>query len=93
MEAAWITKNYGDGLYLQCTYTCSRVLDRVHAHANKKDKGLAETRGHHPFNAVYDTGEEFLGTCDSRGVDVLINTSLFMNIDSNNLQPELDVYD
>uniref|UniRef100_A0A0K0DKZ9 Reverse transcriptase domain-containing protein n=1 Tax=Angiostrongylus cantonensis TaxID=6313 RepID=A0A0K0DKZ9_ANGCA len=41
--------------------------------------GLAETRRRHPFNAVYDTGEElFLGTCDSRGV----NTSLSMNIDS-----------
>uniref|UniRef100_A0A0K0DGB5 Endo/exonuclease/phosphatase domain-containing protein n=1 Tax=Angiostrongylus cantonensis TaxID=6313 RepID=A0A0K0DGB5_ANGCA len=48
--------------------------------------GLAETRRHHPFNAVYDTGEElFLGTCDSRGVGgvgVLVNTSLPMNIDS-----------
>uniref|UniRef100_A0A0K0DRG6 Uncharacterized protein n=1 Tax=Angiostrongylus cantonensis TaxID=6313 RepID=A0A0K0DRG6_ANGCA len=30
--------------------------------------GLAETRRRHPFNAVYDTGEElFLGKCDSRG--------------------------
>uniref|UniRef100_A0A0K0DDR0 G_PROTEIN_RECEP_F1_2 domain-containing protein n=1 Tax=Angiostrongylus cantonensis TaxID=6313 RepID=A0A0K0DDR0_ANGCA len=40
--------------------------------------GLAETRRRHPFNAVYDTGEElFLGTCDSRGVGgvgVLVNT-------------------
>uniref|UniRef100_A0A0K0D6C1 Endo/exonuclease/phosphatase domain-containing protein n=1 Tax=Angiostrongylus cantonensis TaxID=6313 RepID=A0A0K0D6C1_ANGCA len=48
--------------------------------------GLAETRRRHPFNAVYDTGEElFLGTCDSRGVGgvgVLVNTSLSMNIDS-----------
>uniref|UniRef100_A0A0K0DPZ9 Staygreen domain-containing protein n=1 Tax=Angiostrongylus cantonensis TaxID=6313 RepID=A0A0K0DPZ9_ANGCA len=48
--------------------------------------GLAETRRRHPFNAVYDTGEElFLGTCDSRGVggvSVLVNTSLSMNIDS-----------
>uniref|UniRef100_A0A0K0CWE1 Endo/exonuclease/phosphatase domain-containing protein n=1 Tax=Angiostrongylus cantonensis TaxID=6313 RepID=A0A0K0CWE1_ANGCA len=47
--------------------------------------GLAETRLH-PFNAVYDTGEELLlGTCDSRGVGgvgVLVNTSLSMNIDS-----------
>uniref|UniRef100_A0A0K0CWL3 Endo/exonuclease/phosphatase domain-containing protein n=1 Tax=Angiostrongylus cantonensis TaxID=6313 RepID=A0A0K0CWL3_ANGCA len=47
---------------------------------------LAETRRRHPFNAVYDTGEElFLGTCDSRGVGgvgVLVNTSLSMNIDS-----------
>uniref|UniRef100_A0A158P7B8 Endo/exonuclease/phosphatase domain-containing protein n=1 Tax=Angiostrongylus cantonensis TaxID=6313 RepID=A0A158P7B8_ANGCA len=48
--------------------------------------GLAETRRRHPFNTVYDTGEElFLGTCDSRGVGgvgVLVNTSLSMNIDS-----------
>uniref|UniRef100_A0A0K0CU12 Endonuclease/exonuclease/phosphatase domain-containing protein n=1 Tax=Angiostrongylus cantonensis TaxID=6313 RepID=A0A0K0CU12_ANGCA len=48
--------------------------------------GLAETRRHRPFNAVYDTGEEmFLGTCDIRGVGgvgVIINTSLSMNIDS-----------
>ncbi|KAE9412281.1 hypothetical protein Angca_007165, partial [Angiostrongylus cantonensis] len=47
---------------------------------------LAETRRYHPFNAVYDTGEElFLRTCDSRGVGgvgVLVNTSLSMNIDS-----------
>uniref|UniRef100_A0A0K0D8K4 Peptidase A1 domain-containing protein n=1 Tax=Angiostrongylus cantonensis TaxID=6313 RepID=A0A0K0D8K4_ANGCA len=43
-------------------------------------------RRRHPFNAVYDTGEElFFGTCDSRGVggvSVLANTSLSMNIDS-----------
>ncbi|KAE9412163.1 hypothetical protein Angca_007986, partial [Angiostrongylus cantonensis] len=48
--------------------------------------GLAETRRRHPFNAVYDTGEELLlGTCDNRsvgGVGVLVNTSLSMNIDS-----------
>uniref|UniRef100_A0A0K0D960 Endo/exonuclease/phosphatase domain-containing protein n=1 Tax=Angiostrongylus cantonensis TaxID=6313 RepID=A0A0K0D960_ANGCA len=48
--------------------------------------GLAETRRRHPFNAVYDTGEElFLRTRDSRGiggVGVLVNTSLSMNIDS-----------
>ncbi|VDM58676.1 unnamed protein product [Angiostrongylus costaricensis] len=48
--------------------------------------GLAETRRCQPFNAVYDTGEKlFIGTCDSRGVGgvgVLVNTSLFMNIDS-----------
>uniref|UniRef100_A0A0K0DC20 Endo/exonuclease/phosphatase domain-containing protein n=1 Tax=Angiostrongylus cantonensis TaxID=6313 RepID=A0A0K0DC20_ANGCA len=47
---------------------------------------LAETRRRHPFNDVYDTGEELvLGTCDSRvvgGVGVLVNTSLSMNIDS-----------
>uniref|UniRef100_A0A0K0DKX8 Endo/exonuclease/phosphatase domain-containing protein n=1 Tax=Angiostrongylus cantonensis TaxID=6313 RepID=A0A0K0DKX8_ANGCA len=46
---------------------------------------LAETRRRHPFNAVYNTGELFLGTCDSRGVGgvgVLVNTSLSMNIDS-----------
>ncbi|VDM51784.1 unnamed protein product [Angiostrongylus costaricensis] len=47
--------------------------------------GLAKMRRRHPFNAVYDIGEEpFLGTCDSRvgGVGVLVNTSLTMNIDS-----------
>uniref|UniRef100_A0A0K0CYU2 Endo/exonuclease/phosphatase domain-containing protein n=1 Tax=Angiostrongylus cantonensis TaxID=6313 RepID=A0A0K0CYU2_ANGCA len=48
--------------------------------------GLAETRRRHPFNVVYDTEEElFLGTCDSRGVggvDVLVNTSSSMNINS-----------
>ncbi|VDM64556.1 unnamed protein product [Angiostrongylus costaricensis] len=38
MEAAWISKNHGDDLYLQCTYTCMRVLDRRLAHASKKDK-------------------------------------------------------
>uniref|UniRef100_A0A0K0D7K3 Endo/exonuclease/phosphatase domain-containing protein n=1 Tax=Angiostrongylus cantonensis TaxID=6313 RepID=A0A0K0D7K3_ANGCA len=78
-------------LYQQCTYTCIRVLDRRVAHANKNDKvrrhrpGRDERR-RHPFNAIYDTGEEpFLGTCDSRGVGgvrVLVNTSLSTNIDS-----------
>uniref|UniRef100_A0A0K0DIL9 Uncharacterized protein n=1 Tax=Angiostrongylus cantonensis TaxID=6313 RepID=A0A0K0DIL9_ANGCA len=42
MEAAWI-KNYGDDLYLQRTYTCIRVLDRL-AHASKNDK----VRRHRP---------------------------------------------
>uniref|UniRef100_A0A158PB86 Cadherin domain-containing protein n=1 Tax=Angiostrongylus cantonensis TaxID=6313 RepID=A0A158PB86_ANGCA len=32
MEAAWIN-DYGDDMYLQCTYTCIRVLDRGLAHA------------------------------------------------------------
>uniref|UniRef100_A0A0K0CVU1 Endonuclease n=1 Tax=Angiostrongylus cantonensis TaxID=6313 RepID=A0A0K0CVU1_ANGCA len=45
---------------------------------------LVETRRRHPFNAVYDTGEEmFLVTCGSKGVGgvgVLVITSLFMNI-------------
>ncbi|VDM60368.1 unnamed protein product [Angiostrongylus costaricensis] len=40
---------------------------------------LAETRRLHPFNAVYDIGEElFFGTCDTRGVGgvgILVNTS------------------
>uniref|UniRef100_A0A0K0DKL2 Capsid protein n=1 Tax=Angiostrongylus cantonensis TaxID=6313 RepID=A0A0K0DKL2_ANGCA len=36
MEAAWI-KNYGDDLYLQCTYTCIRTLDRGLGHACKND--------------------------------------------------------
>uniref|UniRef100_A0A0K0CVV9 Endo/exonuclease/phosphatase domain-containing protein n=1 Tax=Angiostrongylus cantonensis TaxID=6313 RepID=A0A0K0CVV9_ANGCA len=48
--------------------------------------GLPETRRPHPFNAVYDTGEElFLGTCENRGVcddGILVNTSLSMNIGS-----------
>ncbi|KAK6761432.1 hypothetical protein RB195_022485 [Necator americanus] len=48
--------------------------------------GLTETRRRHPLNAVYETGEElFLGTCDSRGVrgvGVLVNTSMALNIDS-----------
>uniref|UniRef100_A0A0K0D1X4 Endo/exonuclease/phosphatase domain-containing protein n=1 Tax=Angiostrongylus cantonensis TaxID=6313 RepID=A0A0K0D1X4_ANGCA len=48
--------------------------------------GLPETRRRHPFNALYDTGEElFLGTCDSRGVGgvgVLVKTNLSINIDS-----------
>ncbi|VDM54305.1 unnamed protein product [Angiostrongylus costaricensis] len=43
---------------------------------------MVETRRRHPFNAVYDTGEElFFGTCDSRrvgGVSVLVNTTLTM---------------
>ncbi|VDM54867.1 unnamed protein product [Angiostrongylus costaricensis] len=38
MEVTWITKNYGDDLYLQCTYTCIRVFDERLAHASKKDK-------------------------------------------------------
>uniref|UniRef100_A0A0K0DIV7 Endonuclease/exonuclease/phosphatase n=1 Tax=Angiostrongylus cantonensis TaxID=6313 RepID=A0A0K0DIV7_ANGCA len=38
MEAAWITKNYGDDLYLQCTYTCIRVLDMRLADACNSDK-------------------------------------------------------
>uniref|UniRef100_A0A158P8E6 DNA-directed RNA polymerase n=1 Tax=Angiostrongylus cantonensis TaxID=6313 RepID=A0A158P8E6_ANGCA len=38
MEAAWITKNYGDDLYLQRTYSCIRALDRGLAHASKNDK-------------------------------------------------------
>ncbi|VDM58395.1 unnamed protein product [Angiostrongylus costaricensis] len=44
--------------------------------------GLAETRSRHPFNAVHGTGEDlFLATCGRRGLDVLVNTSLSMNID------------
>ncbi|VDM52883.1 unnamed protein product [Angiostrongylus costaricensis] len=88
METTWISKNYDDDLYLQCTYTCIRVLDRKLAHASKKHDviGLAETRRCQPFNAVYDTGEElFFRTFNSRGaggVGVFVNTSLSMNIDS-----------
>ncbi|KIH54991.1 hypothetical protein ANCDUO_14859 [Ancylostoma duodenale] len=47
--------------------------------------GLTETRRHRPLNATFNTGELFLGTCDSRevgGVGVLVNTNLVMNIDS-----------
>ncbi|ETN83960.1 hypothetical protein NECAME_17312 [Necator americanus] len=45
--------------------------------------GLTEMRRRHPLNAVYDTGEElFLGTCDSRGVGILVNTNMAVNIDS-----------
>ncbi|KAK6734325.1 hypothetical protein RB195_017853 [Necator americanus] len=48
--------------------------------------GLTETRRRHPFNAIYETGEEvFSGTCDSRGVGrvgVLVNTTMAKNIDS-----------
>ncbi|ETN85918.1 hypothetical protein NECAME_06163 [Necator americanus] len=47
--------------------------------------GLTKTRQRHPFNAVYETLEEqFLGTCDSRGVggvSALVNTSMAENID------------
>ncbi|VDM55051.1 unnamed protein product [Angiostrongylus costaricensis] len=89
-EAASISKNYGDDLYLQRTYTCIRVIDRRLPQASKRDK----VRCHRPgrdektpaFQPVYDTGEElFLGRCDSEGVGgvgVLINMSLSMNIDS-----------
>ncbi|VDM60145.1 unnamed protein product [Angiostrongylus costaricensis] len=38
IEAAWISKNCGDDMNLQFTYTCIRVLDRKLAHASKKDK-------------------------------------------------------
>ncbi|KAK6748715.1 hypothetical protein RB195_001371 [Necator americanus] len=47
--------------------------------------GLTETRRRHPLNAVYETGELFLGACDSRGVGgvgVLVNTSMAKKIDS-----------
>ncbi|VDM57114.1 unnamed protein product [Angiostrongylus costaricensis] len=42
--------------------------------------GLTETRRLQPFNAVFET-ELLQGTCDSRGVGVLVNASLSMNID------------
>ncbi|VDM55727.1 unnamed protein product [Angiostrongylus costaricensis] len=85
MEAAWISKNYIDDLYLQCTYTCIRVLDRRLAHASKKGNdvnGLAETRRRQPFKAICDTEKQlFLGACDGRGVGgvgVLVNTTLII---------------
>ncbi|KAK6765323.1 hypothetical protein RB195_025307 [Necator americanus] len=46
---------------------------------------LTETRRRHPFNAVYKTGEELLGTRDNRGVGgvgVFVNTSVAKTIDS-----------
>uniref|UniRef100_A0A0K0D9W1 Endo/exonuclease/phosphatase domain-containing protein n=1 Tax=Angiostrongylus cantonensis TaxID=6313 RepID=A0A0K0D9W1_ANGCA len=43
MEAAWITKNYGDDLYLQSTYTCIRVYDGGLAYASEEDKALQLT--------------------------------------------------
>ncbi|EYC45020.1 hypothetical protein Y032_0442g1539 [Ancylostoma ceylanicum] len=60
--------------------------------------GLIETRRHRPLNATFDTGDELLlGTCDSRGVrgvGVLVNTNLAMNIDSSEqLTTESDVCD
>ncbi|KIH55262.1 hypothetical protein ANCDUO_14585 [Ancylostoma duodenale] len=46
--------------------------------------GLTDTKTDRPLNATFDTGEElFLGTRDSRAVDVLVNTNLAMNIDSS----------
>ncbi|VDM64065.1 unnamed protein product [Angiostrongylus costaricensis] len=76
-----------------CTYNARTLASEfsidllIQAKRIKSDViGLAETRRHQPFSAVYDTGEElFLGTCDSRGVGgvgALVNTSLSMNIDS-----------
>ncbi|KAK6755527.1 hypothetical protein RB195_014106 [Necator americanus] len=45
--------------------------------------GLTEALRRHPMNVVCDTEEEqFLGTCDSRGVGVLVNTNMAVNIDS-----------
>ncbi|KAK6748356.1 hypothetical protein RB195_001152 [Necator americanus] len=45
---------------------------------------LTETRRRHPLDAVYDTGEELFleGICGSRGVGVLVNTNITVNIDS-----------
>uniref|UniRef100_A0A0K0D337 Endo/exonuclease/phosphatase domain-containing protein n=1 Tax=Angiostrongylus cantonensis TaxID=6313 RepID=A0A0K0D337_ANGCA len=71
MEAAWI-KNYGDDLYLQCTYTCILVLDRGLAHASKNDK----IRRHRPGR------DETTPPIQRCGVDVFVNTSLSVNIDS-----------
>ncbi|VDO46608.1 unnamed protein product [Haemonchus placei] len=59
---------------------------------------VTETRRHRPLHAVFETGEELpFGTCDStgvRGVGVLVNTHLAMNIDPyESSQPESDVCD
>ncbi|KAK6737773.1 hypothetical protein RB195_020087 [Necator americanus] len=45
--------------------------------------GLTETRLCHPLSVVYEIGDElFLGTCDCRGVGVLVNTNMAINTDS-----------
>ncbi|KAK6734624.1 hypothetical protein RB195_018048 [Necator americanus] len=45
--------------------------------------GVIETRRRHTLNDVYDTGEElFLGTRDSKGVGVLVNANMVVNIES-----------
>uniref|UniRef100_A0A0K0DIH2 Endonuclease/exonuclease/phosphatase domain-containing protein n=1 Tax=Angiostrongylus cantonensis TaxID=6313 RepID=A0A0K0DIH2_ANGCA len=84
--SAWI-KNYGDDPYLQCTYTCIRVLARRPAHASKKDK----VRRHWPRRGqntppIQCRLRQWRRTvpCNSRGFDgfdVLVITSLSMNID------------
>uniref|UniRef100_A0A0K0CWU4 Uncharacterized protein n=1 Tax=Angiostrongylus cantonensis TaxID=6313 RepID=A0A0K0CWU4_ANGCA len=58
MEAAWITKNYGDDLCLQCTYTCIRVLDRRLAHASKNDKRDQSFAKTHQLNDSCDELED-----------------------------------
>ncbi|VDM57077.1 unnamed protein product [Angiostrongylus costaricensis] len=88
MEAAWISKNYGDDLYLRTLVSDFSIEDLLmQTRRIRYDViGLAKTRRRQRFNAINDTGEElFLGTCDSRGVGgagFLVNTSLSMNIDS-----------
>uniref|UniRef100_A0A0K0DAU9 Endo/exonuclease/phosphatase domain-containing protein n=1 Tax=Angiostrongylus cantonensis TaxID=6313 RepID=A0A0K0DAU9_ANGCA len=74
-----------------CTYSARTLASDpsiedlfVHSRRIRYDViALAETRRRHPFSAVYDTGKElFCGICDSRGVGVLVSTSLSMSIDS-----------
>ncbi|KAK6765914.1 hypothetical protein RB195_025683 [Necator americanus] len=46
---------------------------------------LIKMKGRHPLNAVYETGEVFLGTCDSRevgGIGVPVNASIIKNVDT-----------
>ncbi|VDM57429.1 unnamed protein product [Angiostrongylus costaricensis] len=70
-------------------------------HASKKDMLRRHRSGRDKktpaFNAVYDTEELFLGTCDRRGVcgaGILVNTSSSINTDSlEKLTTESDVYD
>ncbi|VDM59367.1 unnamed protein product [Angiostrongylus costaricensis] len=76
MEAALISKNYGNDLFLQHTYTCIRVLDRRLAHASKKDKdGLL----------IIDT---CMGKSEEWVSDVLIRTGITAPM-GDNLEVEL----
>uniref|UniRef100_A0A0K0DE01 Craniofacial development protein 2-like n=1 Tax=Angiostrongylus cantonensis TaxID=6313 RepID=A0A0K0DE01_ANGCA len=87
MEAAWI-KNNGDDLYLQCTYTCMRVVDRRLAHASKNDMVRRHRPGRdettppmsRPFNAVYGIGRARVAQWleaplrQARGIDFCVHS-------------------
>ncbi|VDM51932.1 unnamed protein product [Angiostrongylus costaricensis] len=89
MEAAWITKNNGDDLYLQSTYTFTRVLNRRLAHESKKDKVRRRRPGRDETtppiqHRIYNISKLFLSTRNNKGVDdvmVPFNSSLTMNIE------------